>query len=748
MRCILKLLAVIVASACHGFFLSGPLTQRRYLTSGPIQHDRRSISLLQESSLLTANNLQPGDFSQILKDHLSRNDTSLITVDCYVISRRKLGKQLAFVDFQTREDGDIVQALLRKEFFSDKDHHDGFRACLLKGTKVRVTGVASGTRIPGNTVLLIQAIELIAFPRQIQHIQIILQQALDKTVPFRQIENISRSIGATLLSNDDWKKTELKQLAKEIFRSLPEDPFYPSSADQQVLSKHRGNFVKPQAPDHWFNVPESVIQPVGILDELSPPLSTQNISDVIAMGSSQNATSQETSGASSPISAIGWVQNRRRFDNNISMIALVDELVALAQDPGEASIHKNRLCCLIHPDVVLSKADAEMYQNLLAVGAKVWVEGMLVYNQASSGRPELWVQEIRLLQSSSRSVTIRYLLDLLHDQVLDEEQVAEALLLPLEQVRQFVSMDKTERQWTANSLAADLQERSKIRRVRPEKLQVLNQYEELALKHPIHSDSTFSIRADTSVTNNNKRTPMPHGMPGSKWASKKRPQLEWMGNQIRNVLESHPEFGIRKLAILDIGGGKGALANYLGQTFSEQVEIHVVDISEGAVANGAKKAARLNLPVSFKAADATDSDVVDEIPVDMVVALHACGHLSDVALAHAVKRRAGFVIVPCCFNSNPHLKVSGTMSHLDESSAEMEVHEWLNIPKSDWSALRLLAEVQGDIPLASNAIATICAIRAEAAMKRLGYDPFQVEIHSFPIQYSTRNIVLVGSFHS
>jgi hypothetical protein len=47
--------------------------------------------------------------------------------------------------------------------------------------------------------------------------------------------------------------------------------------------------------------------------------------------------------------------------------------------------------------------------------------------------------------------------------------------------------------------------------------------------------------------------------------------------------------------------------------------------------------------VSYYAQDATTVNVEG---VDVVVALHACGALSDVALGHAVSQGAGFVICP------------------------------------------------------------------------------------------------------
>ena len=119
--------------------------------------------------------------------------------------------------------------------------------------------------------------------------------------------------------------------------------------------------------------------------------------------------------------------------------------------------------------------------------------------------------------------------------------------------------------------------------------------------------------------------------------------------------------------------------------------------------------------------------------MDIVVALHACGHLSDVALAHAIQHEAGFVICPCCFLSNPTLSIPGTGE---------KVEDFLDIPSSEWWALKYLAEVQGDATLSSEAIHTICAVRADAVSRKS--PNCLIDIKSFPIQYSTRNICLVG----
>jgi SAM-dependent methyltransferase len=243
-------------------------------------------------------------------------------------------------------------------------------------------------------------------------------------------------------------------------------------------------------------------------------------------------------------------------------------------------------------------------------------------------------------------------------------------------------------------------------------------------------------------------------LPATRWETKKLPQIEWMCLKIQDILRNHPDYGKRKLSILDVGGGKGLLAHYLS-CMIENVEIHVVDISAGAVANGMKKAVRsqkrkdirpLSM-VNFQLADASSSKLA-EVDADVVVGLHACGHLTDIALAHAVERRASFVIVPCCFNSNSHLTIPK-----DDPNPRTLVHEWLEIPEPHWSHLKHLAELQGNVAASSLGMHLMCAVRAHSVKKKLYQastgdgkrNPHvHVEILSFPIEFSTRNMALVG----
>jgi hypothetical protein len=132
--------------------------------------------------------------------------------------------------------------------------------------------------------------------------------------------------------------------------------------------------------------------------------------------------------------------------------------------------------------------------------------------------------------------------------------------------------------------------------------------------------------------------------------------------------------------------------------------------------------------------------------VDIVVALHACGARSDVAMGHAVANGAALVDCPSCFRSNTHLRV-----RLPDQRQLVTVSEWLQTDHQDVEALQQLAEVQGDIQMAGQAIHSLCALRAAAAQHhydsstRPNDNDLTVQIKTFPISFSTRNFCIVGT---
>lgn len=635
-------------------------------------------------------------FQVHLQDCVARHDNSTMVVEGYVTASRKIGRALIFVDFLL-DHGGICQSLLRFEQYRGREY-DAYRLSLMPGTRFRVSGIASSTRNPGEAVLMIQTLKLIGLPRQSQHIQKILTLAKEGRLPIQDVGLATQ--WADLMEDLQSETVDLKALSKAILKYLPEDPNYPEAADQKKQSQ-KGVYSLPRAPQEWEIAPD--IAPT------LPPTKHQSISELI-------------SGKTNVLAEVsGWVQNRRRFEDNITVLQIVDDLESVSTDDSDAFSGSARVASLLHPELL--PLEASLYKSVLTVGSRIWMQGQLVTSESSTTTTTLWITQIRLLQASWRPVTLRHILDLVSEKKFDLEEASEALSISYQEVELLAEMsDATQRQWKAMELSSTLQtSQSRHASLAPELLQVLDKYLSIREQFPV---------VETSVEPSDDDI-WPTSLPGSKWQAKKQPQLVWMAHQIRSVITSHPDYGKRTLHILDIGGGKGLLANYLGRVL-ENVQIHVADISLGAITNGAMRAKRLQVPVDFVHADAA-SHSLDDVKADVVVALHACGHLTDVALAHAVQRGAGFVICPCCFRSNAQLRIPNTMRQV--------VEDWLGLSANDWNALKLIAEVQGDTALQSEATATICAIRAHAANLKSGVE---VSIKSFPIQYSTRNICLVG----
>jgi SAM-dependent methyltransferase len=729
-----------------------------------------------------------------------------LTLIGYVTAKRKLSKNLIFLDFLDAtyqrpaiEDDDTIddmcQALLKREEYTGI-LYEIYQKCLHKGTKLKVSGIATPTNNPGNVVLSIQSIELLTVPRQPQHIETILRQVMivnaaslkdDNKGEYRtflkQVSNACQMKTAQNLldvlcpqrfvaTDDDISSQKLRDVSKSILQNLNEDVLYPTTlVDGKEFAKRRSsNFVVPTAPVQWSEVPSILLEARVVQSFASTPSKS--------VSSDSNTLQHGIIGFQHlPTTVDGWIQNRRRFENNITVLVIDD---CDRQDTGYRNLTSSsdgcgtssRLECVLHPDFLVDRKDAHPYRNAAAVGCKVSLSGILINRQSTNGETKantavLWIKRIRLIRMSFRPAAIYQLLELAKTGAIDLDEAAAALNLSSPEIIQMSTVSSTERKWKANQLSVLLQQQKRQRRVSTlpfdhlskEYATVLQKYSYVLEDFPAVSTNTFrNTISDVEMSNTAAHGAVPlaqrTSMPGSRYETKKRPQVEWMSAQIQKVLYSHPDYGTRKLSILDIGGGKGLLAHFLGEVL-QNVEIHVVDIAAGAIANGIKKSkrrlSRISNPplsmVNFLQADASSSDLIS-IDADVVVALHACGHLTDIALAHAIRRRAGFVIAPCCFNSNSHLTIPSF-----ENEHESQVHDWLDIPEIDLSLLKTLAEVQGDIETAGLAMKVLNGLRAHAASRKLenarsgsknGNPAVRVEILSFPIEYSTRNTVLVG----
>ena len=113
---------------------------------------------------------------------------------------------------------------------------------------------------------------------------------------------------------------------------------------------------------------------------------------------------------------------------------------------------------------------------------------------------------------------------------------------------------------------------------------------------------------------------------------------------------------------------------------------------------------------------------------------------------------AGFVICPCCFRSNPHLRVS--IPKEDNGNLDVELvtaEEFLDVDPYQYTSLKQLAELQGDIKLASKAMHTVNALRASAVdrlwqSKKGSQERISTSVKTFPIGFSTSNFCLVGKY--
>ena len=245
------------------------------------------------------------------------------------------------------------------------------------------------------------------------------------------------------------------------------------------------------------------------------------------------------------------------------------------------------------------------------------------------------------------------------------------------------------------------------------------------------TDATASSGTDAASTG------MARGaLEGSFLNTKKRPQLLFMTEQIRAVLQAHPAWGTRPLHVVDIGGGKGLLSEQIARELGDAVQVSLVELQPELVEAAAARAQRSKQRVpnlKFYAGDAGEllaSGVLP--PADVFTGLHACGGLSDLILAHAVSSGAGFCVCTCCFMSNRQIALPLTSNRqeipplaqkadgggaADGRLAEQTVSRdaWLGVAPAEVEALLRLAELQASPEGARSAAHTVNALRAAAA---------------------------------
>ena len=736
-----------------------------------------------------------GSANADLYNLLQSEDTATnVVLEGVVSKRRALGSSLSFLDIvpwqqsRTISDDELasiapVQAILRREFWDEQSSggsFDVYHKVLQPGTKVRLQGTAGPSRVAKEAMVFVSKAEYRLANANPQHLRNVLKFARDGLLDVDEVSsalpNIDREeffenvVESSSQTCGDLASTFLSQFPPKQLLNPSHLMGATNSQKVALLPPVPAEYAEPCLPTSVNGPEEKNDEVLSVAAALKKGVSKQSIS---------TAEPEML-----PCTISGWVQNRRRYTDSVTVLELVDDFSSLASMAGEGisdtesdensptvaiearnaklmGLWKNRIYGILHPGALCDSEygdQADTYGNILCSGARVALQGYLVMGKPKGDEESndstvatFWVSNCRLLRSSWRPSVVRNVLDLVAAGKFDVDEASESLDLPYNQVENIASggddeTSGTDRQWMAAEVSKSLQgENSRVGKISSEMRQSLETFDSVRDEYPIEAiEATISdsgeIGARASQILDSTGTPLRTSPDGSRWQNKKKPQLEWMLGQIDKVIRSHPEFGRRPIRVVDVGGGKGSLSNLLAESFGEElVVVQVVDISQSAIRNGQMRAMRRGLGnIRYDAQDATTLDVSG---VDVVVALHACGALSDVALGHASREGAGYVITPCCFRSNPLLRV-GTE----------KVNEWLNVESKTYESLKQLAELQGDISMSSQAMHSICGLRAIAVQRHWQNSRWgpgvklSTKIKSFPIGFSTRNLCLVGKF--
>ena len=266
---------------------------------------------------------------------------------------------------------------------------------------------------------------------------------------------------------------------------------------------------------------------------------------------------------------------------------------------------------------------------------------------------------------------------------------------------------------------------------------------------------------------------------------KKGPQIDWIicflkkicrrqrGNEEEGGGGESPTLPFFD-TVIDIGGGRGDLCLAVASAFPH-ISVILIDVNIVALEHGRNRATALNL---------TNLSFHSELPLELVTAsrshslflgLHTCGGLTDAVITSAIKAKASFIIVPCCYGRMRATSLS-CGSVRDATNILPACFSTVAAPtKTAIDTVLRIAESCTDRELALRAMHALCTLRLNSSIAErtlelgdsliaertleLG-DPllhhphhphhrhrhhhFQTALHAFNCDASPRNLVLTS----
>lgn len=234
--------------------------------------------------------------------------------------------------------------------------------------------------------------------------------------------------------------------------------------------------------------------------------------------------------------------------------------------------------------------------------------------------------------------------------------------------------------------------------------------------------------------------------------AKKEPQIRWLLHRLKRMIK------VNKYAhVVDVGGGRGDFATRIALMFPE-VLVTVVDINESSLLAGkeyAKNELRLGSDrLAFHHDDfstflqAHPNKSTFEKKVDLVVALHACGDLSDLALQFAQENNCDFMLCPCCYTKRCNTKtIQPLWCQLIDEENSAPVLDLSSTDESETTPSHIigrLAETDTQPEISSKARIIINSMRLHGVRRR-GANAYDTSLEAYSNLLSKRNLVLVGT---